>query len=190
MKKNSIIKVLGILISVFTLIPLFTISCNNDENGDEDPLVGNYTFTSATFNDTVNVKLEGYYIQFLPGSDASQFVRNGILKAAPCDDMENAAVDLRADGQNYYICLGETNEEQMGTWVINSDRTILTFNISNPQNLALIISDLEINETQFVGTVENFPLPVDNAYELGETLPGGLINFQIASVDVKFSKVQ
>jgi hypothetical protein len=190
MKKNSIIKVLGILISVLTLILLFTVSCNNDENGDEDPLVGKYTFTSATFNDTVNVKVDGNYIQFLPESDASQFVRNGILKAAPCDNLANAAVDLRSNGQNYYICIGETNEEQMGTWVINSDRTILTFNISNPQSLALIIADLVITETQFDGTVENFPFPLDNAYELGASLPGGLINFQMASVDVKFSKVE
>ncbi|MBL7113135.1 MAG: hypothetical protein ISS19_14460 [Bacteroidales bacterium] len=190
MKKKSIIKVLGILLSVLCLIPVFTISCDNDENGDEDPLVGKYTFTSATFNDTVNVKVDGIYKQFLPDSAASQFVRNGILKAAPCDNIANAAVDLRSNGQNYYICLGETNEEQMGTWVINSERTILTFNISNPQSLALIIADLVISETQFDGTVENFPFVLDNAYELGDSLSPGLYNFQIASVDVKFSKVE
>ena len=189
MKKKSIIKVLGILLSVLCLIPVFTISCDNDENGDEDPLVGKYTFTSATFNDTVNVKVDGIYKQFLPDSAASQFVRNGILKAAPCDNIANAAVDLRSNGQNYYICLGETNEEQMGTWVNEGD-SVLTFNISNPQTLALIIKDLVITETQFDGTVKNFPFPLDNAYELGESLPGGLINFQIASVDVKFSKVE
>jgi hypothetical protein len=190
MKKKSVIKVSGILISMLCLVPVFTISCDNDENGDVDPLVGKYTFTSATFNDTVNVKVDGTYYQFLPGSDASQFVRNGILKAAPCDDMANAAVDLRSNGQNFYICLGETNEEQMGTWVINSDRTVLTFNISNPQSLALIIKDLVVSETQFDGTVENFPFVLDNAYELGETIPNGPINFQIASVDVQFTKVE
>ena len=189
MKKKSIIKVLGILLSVLCLIPVFTISCDNDENGDVDPLIGKYTFTSATFNQEVNIKVEGTYIQFIPGSDASQFVRNGILKAAPCNDMDKAAVDLRSNGKTYYICLGETNEDQMGTWVNEGD-SVLTFNISNPQTLALIIKDLVITETQFDGTVKNFPFPLDNAYELGESLPGGLINFQIASVDVKFSKVE
>jgi len=190
MKKISIIRVLGILISILTLVPLFTVSCDEDDNGEADPLVGKYTFTSASFNDTVDVKVSGTYMNFLPGSDASLFVRNGILKAAPCDNMENAAVDLRANGQNYYTCLTESNEELMGTWVINSDRTVLTFNISNPQSLALIISDLEITDTQFIGTVENFPLPLDNEYELGEQLPGGLFNFQIASVDVTFTRVE
>jgi hypothetical protein len=190
MKKNSIIKVLGIMISVLTLIPLFTVSCDSDENGEADPLVGKYTFTSATFNVAVGVKVEGIFMQFEPEDDASLFVRNGILKAAPCDNMENAAVDLRSNGQSYYICLGETNEEQMGTWVINKDRTVLTFNISNPQPLALTISELVITETRFDGTVENFPLPLDNAYDLGEQIPGGQYNLQIKSVDVTFTKVE
>jgi len=190
MKKKSILKVIGILIAVLCLIPMFTVSCDEDENGEEDPMVGKYTFTSAIFNDSVSIKVEGTYIQFIPGSDASQFVRSGILKAAPCDDMANAAVDLKSNGQTYYICLGETNEDQMGTWVINSDRTVLTFNISNPQTLALIIGELVISETQFDGTVENFPFVVDTDYEFGESLPGGIINFQIASVDVIFSKVE
>ena len=189
MKKKSIIKVLGILLSVLCLIPVFTISCDNDENGDVDPLVGKYTFTSATFNVAVSIKVDGTYIEFTSGSDASQFVRNGILKAAPCDDMANAAVDLRSNGQTFYICLGEINEDQMGTWVNEGD-SILTFNISNPLPLALIIKDLIITETQFNGTVENFPFPYDNAYELGETIPGIGINFQQASVDVQFNKVE
>ena len=190
MKKKSIIKVLGILLSVLCLIPVFTISCDNDENGDVDPLVGKYTFTSATFNVAVSIKVDGTYTEFTTGSDASQFVMNGILTAAPCNDMANAAVDIKSNGHTFYICLGEINEDQMGTWVINSDRTELTFNISNPQLLALIIKNLVITETQFDGTVENFPFPFDNAYELGETIPGIGINFQQASVDVQFNKVE
>jgi hypothetical protein len=190
MKKNSIIKVMGILISVLILIPLFTVSCDKDDDNDVDPIVGKYTFESAEFNDSVDVKVEGVYMSFVPGSDASLFVRNGILKAAPCDNMENAAVDLKADGKTLYICLGETNEEQMGTWVMNSDRTVLTFNISNPQSLLLIISGLEITETQFNGTVENFPVPRDNQFELTDNLQDGLPNVQLKSVDVTFTKVE
>ena len=191
MKKKSILKIAGIIISVMCLVPMFTVSCDKDENGEADPLVGKYTFTGASFNDTVYAKIDGNYVTFLPGTDASLFVRNGILKEAPCDNMENAAVDLRENGNTYYICLGETNEEHMGTWIINSERTELTFNISSIQPaIALIIKNLEISETQFKGMVTNFPLPKDNAYELGEQLPGGLPNFQQASVDVTFSRVE
>ena len=188
MKKNSIIKVLGIFISILILIPMFSVSCDNDENGNVDPLIGKYTFSSAVFNETVGIKVEGYYVSFQPGDDASLFVRNGILKAAPCDNIANAAVDLRSDGKTYYICLGEDNEDQMGTWV-NVGDSVLTFNISNPQSLALIISGLEITETQFKGTVENFPLPRDTEYELGADFPGGK-NIALKSVDVTFARVE
>ena len=86
--------------------------------------------------------------------------------------------------------MGETNEAQMGTWLINTDRTILTLNISNPQAFGLTISDLTITANSFSGTVENFPLPKDSDYELGEDLPeGGGPNYQTASVDLAFTKV-
>lgn len=183
---KRIIYSLGFLVAVLTLL---LVSC--DDNGEEevDALVGTYVFTSATFNDTVYIIIQDAEVEFLPDSNAALFVADGLLGAAPCDNQENAAVELRADGTTFYVCLNETNEDQLGTWSINSDRTVMTFNISNPAPFSLIISDLNITATSFSGTVENFPLPKNAAYNIGQQLPGGDINYQVASVDLTFTRV-
>jgi hypothetical protein len=176
----------GFIIVVFALL---LATCEKKKDEEVDPLVGTYTFTSATLNDTVHLKLQGLDITIMPGTDASLFVSEGLLGAAPCDDSTNAAVELKSDGKTYYACRNETNEAQMGTWQINTERTELQLNISNPQAFQLAISDLNITTNSFSGTVENFPLPKDSAYELGENLPGGGPNYQTASVDLTFTKV-
>ena len=124
-----------------------------------------------------------------PGNDASLLVTEGLLGAAPCDDSTNAAVELKSDGKVFYACLNETNEAQMGTWLINTERTILQLNLFNPQPFQLEISDLVTTATTFSGTVINFPLPLDANYELGGDLPAGGKNIQFTSVDLSFTKV-
>ena len=173
---------------ILVAMAVMTFSCEDDPK-EIDPLVGTYVFTSATFNDTVPIKIQQMDMTFLPGSDAGDFVGPGLLGAAPCDNPENAAIELKDDGTSYYACLTEETPEQMGTWSINTDRTILTLNISVPQIFSLNISDLDIKTTSFGGIVENFPLPRDASVELGAILPGGIPNYQVASVDVMFTKV-
>lgn len=184
--KQNFFQIIGLLV-LFAI--LMAISCNKEEGEEPDPLVGSYKFTSASFNETVNIKIQTVDMEFLPDDDASQFVGDGLLGAAPCNNAQNAAIDLRSNGTTYFICLNESNEKQMGTWSINDERTVLTFNISYPQLLSLTISNLSITSTSFSGTVDNFPLPKDTSYLLGETLPGGGLNFQVASVDVTFTRV-
>lgn len=176
-----------LLMAVFALL---LVSCEKDKEEEVDPLVGVYTFTSAIFNESVGMKTPLGNVVFPIGFDAKFFVSDGLLGAAPCDDSTNAAVELKNDGKIFYACLDETNEAQMGTWLINTDRTILTLNISNPQAFGLTISELKITDISFSGTVENFPLPKDSDYELGADLPeGGGPNYQTASVDLTFTKV-
>ncbi len=176
----------GIFMAV---VALLLVSCE-EKKEEDDALVGTYVFTSATFNDTVDITVQDIEIKFLPGTDAAAFVGPGLLGAAPCDDPQNAAIELKNEGSTYFTCLNEANQEQLGTWLINKDRTILTLNISNPQPFSLTISNLEITSTSFSGTVQNFPLPKDTGYDLGTLLPGGTdINYQIASVDLSFTKV-
>ena len=178
----------GLFIAVLALL---LVTCEKKKDEEVDLLVGTYTFTSATFNDTVKMKVPVYGdITIMPGGDAKLFVGVALLGAAPCDDSTNAAVELKSDGKIFYTCQNETNEAQMGTWLINIDRTILTLNISNPQPFALTISDLQITASSFSGTVENFPLPLDASIELGVNLPGSSIpNIQFKSVDLAFTKV-
>jgi hypothetical protein len=175
---------------VTAAIGLLLAACNKNDEETIDPLVGTYTFTSATFNEPVPMNTPLGLLTFQAGFDASNFIADGLLGAAPCDDSTNAAVELSNDGKAYYVCLNEANVAQMGTWLINTERTELVLNISNPQPFSLNISSLNIESTSFSGTVENFPLPKDTDYELGETLPGGRgPNYQTASVSLTFTKV-
>lgn len=176
----------GLFIAAFALL---LVTCEKKKEEEVDPLVGTYTFTSAVLNDTVHMKLQGLNIVIPAGTNAAQFVEEGLLGAAPCDNADSAAVELKNDGKIFYACKGETNEAQMGTWMINTDRDILTLNISNPKPFSLTIIGLIITGNAFSGTVENFPLPVDADLELGTDLPGGGVNYQTASVDLSFTKV-
>ena len=164
-------------------------SCSKDDEKKVDQIVGTYTFTSAEFNEAVTIIIQDNPVEFASGSDASQFVGPAILGAAPCDNPENAAVDLRANGTAFYACVNEVNEDQMGTWTINDERTILYISISNPQPFALTITDLTVSSTSFTGTVTNFPLPLDTAYQIGVVIPDVGLNYQTASVDVTFTQV-
>jgi len=176
-------------IGLLMVIMAFMLFSCDEKKEEVDPLVSKYVFTSATLNDAVSIIVQQVEVEFPSGSDASAFVGPGILGAAPCDNTQNAAIELKENGTTFYICLGETNQEQMGTWQINSGRTTLTLNISNPQTFSLNITGLDIKTNSFTGTVENFPLPIDAGVELGASLPGGVINFQVGSVDVTFTKV-
>jgi len=171
------------------LFALLLVTCEKKKDEEVDPLVGTYEFSSATLNDTVRLKLQGLDITIMPGTPADLFVSEGLLGAAPCDDSTNAAVELKSDGKIFYTCLGETDEAQMGTWLINAERTILQLNISNPQAFQLTVSELTITATSFAGTVENFPLPLDASIGLGEDLPGGGKNIQFKSLDLSFTRI-
>jgi hypothetical protein len=114
-----------------------------------------------------------------------------LLGAAPCEDSTNAAIGFREDGKSFYICLGEVNESQMGTWNINKNRDVLTLYISNPMTFGLEISDLDLTETVISGTVENFPLPINTSFELGELFGDPpRLNYQVKAVTVEFTRVQ
>ena len=165
-------------------------SCEKNKGEDVDPIVGVYTFSSATLNDTVHMKVPQIGdITLPPGFNAELFVTEGLLSAAPCDNSDSAAVEIKSDGKTFYTCLGEDNEAQMGTWMINVERTVLTLNISNPNPFSLTVSNLNITPSSFSGTVENFPMPKDANYELGEDLPdGGGPNIQFKSMDLEFNR--
>ncbi len=182
----------GIFIfGIILMVPLVLVNCDDKNNKEPDPLVGNYVFTGATFEETVGIVIGENYQVFDPGSDASAFVSEGLLGAAPCDDSTNAAISFRDDGKSFFICRGETNESQMGTWIINEARTMLTLNISNPMPFALEIADLNLTETVIEGTVENFPLPLTTAAALGALIGDPPHpNFQVKQVTVTFTRIQ
>ncbi len=174
--------------SMIALLAVLLVACDEKEE-ETDVLVGTYVFTSATFNDNVTIIVSDQEVVFPPGSDASAFVGPGLLSAAPCDNPQNAAIELSKEGKANFVCVGEAGTDQMGTWSINAERTVLKLNISNPAPFSLDITDLETTSTTFSGTVGNFPLPKDAGVELGGILPGPEINYQVGSVDLTFTRI-
>jgi len=193
MKRSKVISILTGL-SFVLLAMLVVVACKKDDDGDDNnnppapvnPLVGTYAFISATFNQPITVIVNGDTNNYQAGDDAFIFVGGGLLGAAPCDNADNAALQLRDDFTSWYVCQGEANESQQGTWEPKVDNTVLRLNISDPADFVVDIIDVILTEDKLTGTIPQLPMPYDTSIPVGDPLPGGGINFQIASVSVEF----
>lgn len=196
MKSNATMKFLKV--SGFILLALFvTMACKKDDDGDdnntpppeENPLVGTYTFIDATFDEPITVIVNGDTNHYQVGDNAYQFVGGGLLGAAPCDNADNAALQLRSDFTSWYVCQGESNELQQGTWESLADNTVLKLYISIPADFVVSIGITELTDTMLKGKILALPMPYDTSIPVGDPLPGGGINFQVAKVSVEFGRI-
>lgn len=196
MKNNRSMKFLkytGIII-----VALFVaMACKKDDDGDDNttpqptpnPLVGTYTFVAATFNEPITVIVNGDTNNYQAGDDAYIFVGGGLLGAAPCDNADNAALQLRDDYTSWYVCQGESNESQQGTWEPLADNTVLKLFISDPADFVVSIGITELTNTTLKGQILTLPMPYDTSIPVGDPLPGGGVNFQVAQVSVEFNRI-
>jgi len=193
-KITSCLKNLALILLTIIIIG----GCKKDSDPEENPppapvnpLVGTYTFIAATFNAPITViLLNGDTTHYEAGDDAYPFVGGGLLGAAPCDNADVAALELRADFTSWYVCLGESNESQQGTWEPVNDNTILKLNISDPADFVVNIIDIDLSNDKLTGNIPALPMPYDASLPVGEPLPGGGINFQVAKVSVEFNQVK
>jgi len=194
MKKKEIISLTNKLaLILFTM--LIIAACKKDDTEDPpappapNPLVGTYVFTAATFNNPITVVVNGDTNNYQAGDDAFLFVGGGLLGAAPCDNADNAALELRADFTSWYVCQGESNESQQGTWEPVADNTVLKLNISDPADFVVSITNIDLSNNMLKGVIPALPMPFDTSIPVGDPLPGGGINFQIANVSVEFARI-
>ncbi len=142
-------KKLIILITV-----LFMISCNKaDEPKPKETFTGTYVFKSELQTDvsfTIDFGFGPSLVTF-KGTD----ILIGLLENAPCDDAENAAIELKDNKELYFTCIGESNELKAGTWDENADLTILTLNLASGP---LKIEDITVSGGIISGTIKGFPL--------------------------------
>jgi hypothetical protein len=144
---------------------LFIVSCDNGDDPEPEPyqLPGIYTFNKATLQTELTMPFEilGNPVVLDKGTDITSQMEDGLLAEAPCDNPENGAVELKENKQLFFVCIGEDNEDQTGTWDINSDTTELTMVLSVAVGtLNLKIESLEIDETTDIisGSIANFPI--------------------------------
>ena len=131
MKRKNMTRLINRL--TFILIAILIVSACKKDDGDDNttpapvsPLVGTYAFVSATFNEPITViMMNGDTNNYVAGDDAFQFGGGGLLGAAPCDNADNARLQLRSDYTSWYVCNNEANESQQGTWEFDEDLNVL-----------------------------------------------------------------
>ena len=178
---------------LFTLVIFFSLAgCREDDNGDtpeQETVAGIYSFKSATFENDVEIKLNGKDTTFTASSDATPFVNAALLGEAPCNDAGNATLELRESGDLFFVCQGENNEAQAGTWDLNEAGTQIRLKVINPAPFTLLIENYKLENKILSGRISNFPLVKDSQYKLGAPLPQGGINAQTTPVDIQLAKV-
>lgn len=206
MKTTTLNKTIGMLLSTSLLFGLLFISaCNNDDDNEpeEYELAGTYTFKKAELVDGKEEIADalGFPAALIP-TDITAQMAGGLLAEAPCTNPNNGAVELKANLELFFTCIGESNEEKTGTWSVNSDRTELNLNLAVAAgNLQLKIDDLTINEATNVigGTITNFPITKPLLAGFLSALPEENRNAILAgieddivipiTVDIEFQKV-
>ena len=179
---------------MFLLMAVLVMSaCNKDDDdtNDSNPttptlteqIVGTYTFGSAIFNNPIIIHNAGDTTFYEAGDDASQFVEGGLLGAAPCDNADNAALDLRSNFTSFYVCIGESNELQMGTWALDEATLKLSLNITNPAPFSIPMEDIDLTDDVLTGQMTLLPVPKDMSQ------PISALNIQFANVAVSFAKI-
>lgn len=173
---------------------LIVTACDKDDDDDnnnpapptfEEKLVGTYAFASGTFNTEVtmyNVMAPGDSVVFAPNSDATQVVGGVLLGDSPCTDPANTGLEMRADYSLFYVCIGESNETQMGTWSADATNNSISLNIPDPP-ISIPIVDIVLDDTGMNGSITMLPLPIDMSQPIGPT------NMQFANVAVVFVKL-
>jgi hypothetical protein len=117
----------GRLVFVVTVLSfgLFLSNCDNGD-GDEDPaptLAGTYVFTEAIL--VTEVKYEDTSIP--ANTDLTDVMVGSLLLESPCQNQAATAVDLRENGELWFICTDNSGDpEYAGTWDENSTLTELT----------------------------------------------------------------
>jgi len=180
----------------FLMALLLITACDKDDDEDnttpppptfEEQMVGQYALSSGTFNQDVtmyNVMAAGDTVTFPHGSDATQIITWALLDDSPCDDLANTVLDARADFSLFYICTGESNELQMGTWSADETNNSLALIVDTEIGpVPVTITSVDKNDISLTGNIIGLPVPVDLSQPVGAT------NIQFISVAVEFTIV-
>lgn len=203
MKTTTLNKTIGMLLSTSLLFGLlFIAACNNDDDNEpeEYELTGTYTFKEAILQ--TQITIPGVPLPIPAGTNITNQMKDGLLAEAPCDNSANGAVELKANLELFFTCIGESNEAKAGTWSVNAARTELNLNLAVAAGaLQLKIDDLTINESTNVigGTISNFPVTKNLIAGFLSALPqeqrdailAGIADdfVVLITVDIEFQKV-
>ncbi|HLF33371.1 MAG TPA: hypothetical protein VI583_03980 [Cyclobacteriaceae bacterium] len=149
---------LGLAVTIISAM-LVIQSCNN-EDGPTDPLVGKYIISAAVLMDPL--VFQGDTV-LAANTDMTAAINAALLTSAGCDNLANTRLELKNNGQIWYVCSGEDTGFSNGTWEINGDRTELSLALNIPQGSTTVtallkITDLDEGTLKVSGTT-TIPLP-------------------------------
>lgn len=169
-------KIKFILPILLTLVVFSGCEKDDDNTPEVDPLVGKWSFVSATLRDAAPV---GVTPNLPAGTDLTIVFGGLLVGSIDCDNPTNGKLQLEESGQILFICDGEgTPGVPNGTWSIDEDRTTLTMvipidNEGTPVNFPLVMNNLVETANSISGDINNVPIPRIVFEGLGITVPEG-----------------
>ena len=171
-RQKQITKViLGALFTGSVIFSLtFIAGCNNggDDNPDPEPetLAGKYKYNKVTLIAEVVVpedSTDSDRTVTLPvGTDVTSMFLNGLMGTLQCNDVSNAAIELRDDHKLLAFCNGEGGTPvEGGTWSEKSDLSELTINLAPPivpVAVQLKQTNIQKNGDNLSGDVAQIPM--------------------------------
>lgn len=183
---------------------VFVTSCNDDDDVEVDPLVGDYQFKKATYLGTAGatgITAESIdviaptgipdppttVLTFNPNDDITAIISGAINGLIDCNDPANTTIELREDGSLWYSCNSETvTSISSGTWVVNETAGTLSLNVVSEAlgvTLSIVLNQFNLTSNILSGTIVGFPIPADL------TIPLGVDNIYVIAYEGEFTKI-
>lgn len=150
--------------AVFVMALSLFNSCDNDDDVQVSPFVGNYIITEAkilAISPAINTNEMGP-LPVPPGTDITAAIQASLLSQVNCSSADKSWVELRENKSMYMSCEG-SNELNAGTWEeVSATELKLNMNSaaipSSPTGFALNVTDITVAGSKMSGKT-SVPLP-------------------------------
>jgi len=129
------------------------LSC--EDVGENNPLVGDWQFTTATVAADAPIGTTGLKIP--ANTVVTPALATALYAVANCSSISKGAIQLQSNKTLHVICTDNTTHIPNGTWSQTSSNA-LSLNILLPQAISLSITNLEVTSTTISGTIEGLPI--------------------------------
>ena len=158
-----------LLIILFFTSTLLISSCEEDEKGLNDPLLGFYTISKSIL--TAPCASQNGAATLPSGTNVTAEILNAFLSDIVCTSSGDKAIEIAKNGKIYFACRVEGKQQDQGSWAINADRSELTLTlIIQGQPVPLKLTGFTESGSKIGGNVASIPVPplllatVENAF--------------------------
>jgi hypothetical protein len=147
-----------ILLTFLSISMVFLSGCNEDEEPEVSPFVGDYVLVSATLSESLSLDVnESEDPLVIPdGYDITVMIQGALLGSVECEPA-NSLIELHEDFSLFLSCSTSEEEIDAGTWEEQSE-TVIILNLnstavpSSPTGVVLTVSDVSMIGSVLTGT--------------------------------------